>query len=373
MVLSVLMAYQSFESLEELHVEITNKCNASCPMCARNIYGGRQSPDLKISEWTQEDAQKIFSPQFKNLKNILFCGTHGDPAVAAQALEIVELAKTQTSATVEFYSNGSVRTPSWWAELAKIMKTRDQKGYYRSTDLCVFSIDGLEDTNTLYRRGTQFSKIIENASAYIKAGGVARWDFLVFKHNEHQVQEAKALSKKIGFSQFRLRKTTRFAYSPDGPEKQRVLNKKGDLEYYIEPPTQKHLVNKNKQVFDTMVHNMDQQKSPQPQIIIRCLNKTKFQRIYVNALKQVYPCCFISSDTFSPKSRLFRDYQEKVSDKYGWGFNSLDHFQWSEVLNHPWLKDSLESSWNSSKKQLKRCARTCSSTVDPITSQSEDL
>ena len=33
---------------------------------------------------------------------------------------------------------------------------------------------------------------------YIKAGGVARWEFLVFKHNQHQIEEARQLANELG-------------------------------------------------------------------------------------------------------------------------------------------------------------------------------
>ena len=72
---------------------------------------------------------------------------------------------------------------------------------------------------------------MENAEAYLKAGGIARWDFIVFKHNEHQVEQAEALAKKMGFKQFRIRKTS-LDYS-DGPDKWRVKNKNGEIEYYL--------------------------------------------------------------------------------------------------------------------------------------------
>jgi len=32
------------DTIEEMHVEITNKCNASCPMCNRNIFGSVDRP-----------------------------------------------------------------------------------------------------------------------------------------------------------------------------------------------------------------------------------------------------------------------------------------------------------------------------------------
>ena len=66
----------------------------------------------------------------------------------------------------------------------------------------VFSIDGLEDTNHLYRRNVQWHKVMENAKSFIDAGGLARWRMIVFEHNAHQLKDAEQLSKAMGFGKF---------------------------------------------------------------------------------------------------------------------------------------------------------------------------
>ena len=72
-----------------------------------------------------------------------------------------------------------------------------------------FSIDGLADTNKLYRIGINHDRVMANAKAFIEAGGKARWKFIVFRHNEHQVEEARELAKDMGFWQFDKHVSTR--------------------------------------------------------------------------------------------------------------------------------------------------------------------
>ncbi len=365
------MIFQNFSTLDELHVEITNRCNAACPMCSRNVFGGKQSEHLQINDWSKEDGHRVFSDKKLQLRNILFCGTHGDPASAKDCLEIAEIAKSNTKATIEFYSNGSIRKKQWWYDLGSLLSTKKNDDYYRKSDLGVFSVDGLADTNHLYRRHTKFQKIMENAEAFIKGGGRARWDFLVFKHNEHQVEEAEKLAKKMGFSQFRVRKTSRFAYSPDGPDKHRVLDKHGNIEYYLEPATQEKFLNKTKKKFEEIVKK---EKDNELEFTekIQCLNQTQFNRMYVNARLEVFPCCFLSSDTYNPNSKFYKDSKNKVFNLYSDRFNSLRNHSWEEILDHPWYKENLVSSWDSPEKKLIRCQRTCSVKCNPITSQSVD-
>lgn len=365
--------YHTFESLQEMHVEVTSRCNAACPMCARNNFGGSEKDGLVLSDWSAQDAEKVFDVRFKNLRNVLLCGTHGDPAVNPNSLEIVQtIRKNAPNATVEFYSNGSLRTPQWWSELGRVLRKKNEDGYYRRTDLCIFSVDGLGDTNHLYRRKTNFEKIMANAEAFIKSGGIARWDYIVFKHNEHQVEEAEALAKKMGFKQFRIRKTSRFAYSPDGPMKHRVLNSNNEIEYFLEPTSRSEFLNKEKETYEKIV-SKEKQETYSYESQVKCLNKTQFQRIYINAQVKVMPCCFVGNDFYPGSGLVFRDTKAKVGLKYGEEFNSLKEKTWDEILNHDWYAKDLVASWNQADTRLVRCQRTCGAQCNPITSQSQDV
>ena len=53
-----------------------------------------------------------------------------------------------------------------------------------------FHIDGLVDTNHLYRINIRFSKIMANARAFLDTGATGEWHFIPFKQNQHQLAEA---------------------------------------------------------------------------------------------------------------------------------------------------------------------------------------
>lgn len=380
--------YHSLETIDELHLEITNKCNAACPMCDRNYCGGATRPELKLSEWSLKDIDRVISPELVNLRNVLFCGTHGDPMVAKYALEAVTRIKSTTKATVEFYSNASGRTEAWWAEMGKLLseKKNGADKHYRQNDLGVFSIDGLSDTNGLYRRNTNYDKILTNARAFISAGGIARWDFIVFKHNEHQVEEARSLAKKMGFKQFRVRKTARFNYSPLGPDKWPVYDREGLQEYVIEPPVGDQYRNDEVNKFEQLVDHYGSAQAYFDVAKIDCLYRNKFHRIYVNSEVQVFPCCYLGNDIVPKSKQVFKSGQpqkvppiredsiSKVFSIYKLGFNDLRKKSWSDILEHSWLREALEKSWNQSlaEGRLMRCARTCGDAYSPILSQSHD-
>lgn len=184
-----------------IHFEPTSICNASCPMCARNILG--EGCVVSLADLSLDDYKKHVNQHLEYLEKVFFCGTVGDPCADKNLLEKIKWIKTiNSNIVVGINTNGSIRNPKWWTDCAKLLT-----GIY---DYVVFSIDGLEDTNHIYRVGVQFKKIMENAQAYIDAGASAHWDMLVFDHNKHQVDECRQLADTMGFTWFRSKETDRW-------------------------------------------------------------------------------------------------------------------------------------------------------------------
>ncbi len=200
------------------HLELTDKCNAACPMCGRTQPADRCRPDrtkVKNIELTFDDIRKAFTPKIcRRILQIDLCGGLGDPAAASQCLEICEYFVSQ-GVMVTLSTNGGLRNARWWRQLGEIFRRNDS--------FVEFHIDGLKDTNHLYRVNTRFSKIMENARHYLDSGATGEWHFIVFRHNQHQVEEAVTMSRQLGFSNFKLIDTIRFGkgkrfeyQTPDG-------------------------------------------------------------------------------------------------------------------------------------------------------------
>ena len=81
----------SYEDIKTVHLEITQRCQAACPMCDRNMNGGKDNPHITNAELSFEDCQRIFTPAFiSQLKNMYMCGNLGDPIVARDSLEVFD-------------------------------------------------------------------------------------------------------------------------------------------------------------------------------------------------------------------------------------------------------------------------------------------
>lgn len=225
----------NFSELNQLHIELTNACNAACPMCTRfHVNSPLVRPDLEIDQITIEKFKKYFPPEIvKKCEVILFCGVHGDPGMAKDLYEICEyIAEVSPETTIRMNTNGGMRKPEFWEKMGKLFasKLRDHWSWQ-----ITFSIDGLADTNHLYRRNVEWNKLMANVKAFIAAGGRAEWDYLIFKHNEHQIDEAKTLSKELGFYSFTPKKALG---TDNGTQLVRMsaITREGKFDYWIDAP-----------------------------------------------------------------------------------------------------------------------------------------
>lgn len=271
------------EDIVYVQLEPTSKCNSACPQCPRNIFGGWDLPTLPLVDLTLEDCQKIFPEDFvRSVKTFYMCGTYGDPIMSRHTLDIVQwLRSVNASLEIGFNTNGSARESSWWNALARLLNCH---GYI------TFSVDGLEDTNAIYRRKTNFEKIMENARTFISAGGRANWDFIVFRHNEHQVERARQLSKEMGFLNFTAKRTGRF-FDKDHSmlDKQPVLNKNGQVEYFLEKPVQAQYQNESLSLYLDVLEKYGSFSKYLDETHITCNAKRKSE-LYVSAEGLVFPC-----------------------------------------------------------------------------------
>lgn len=188
-------------NIKVLHLEPTDVCQAACPLCARET-----DPDFRKDRQHHLDMHKIAKvfndEQIAKLDKMFMCGNYGDPAAGKYTLDIYRAFRSiNPNIVLGMNTNGGIQTSFWWHELGKILN--------QPQDYVVFSIDGLSDTNSVYRKNVNWNKVMTNAEAFISAGGSAHWDMLVYKHNQHQVDAAEQLARDMGFKWFRAKVSRR--------------------------------------------------------------------------------------------------------------------------------------------------------------------
>lgn len=363
-----------FDELKFAELEISSRCQASCPMCSRNIRGGGTNENLKLGDWTFENFNKILTNKvLRQLKEIMFCGSYGDPIMNNDFLNMVrQSCYVNPKLKISVNTNASARTTNWWKELGGILKNQDHE--------ISFALDGLEDTHAIYRIGTDYNKILENAKAFISAGGRATWQFILFKHNEHQVEIAKKLSKELNFWRFELVDSYRFA--PD--TKFEVYDSQGNFKYNLEKSDASKIVKFSDEgilKYKEILNNTE----------ISCQAKNE-GKIYIDVNYHLYPCCFIAGTMYNSRNHwepikassqeiinAWRDGQNeafaqchRVVDRLG-GFNSIDLTKNSleKILNGSTYTEVWNGEWKGNDKNL-RCAATCGKTKEVNWSTSTD-
>jgi hypothetical protein len=187
--------------IKVLHIEPTDVCQAACPMCARETdvaFRKDIKHHLKI-----EQVQRHFDDRaIANLDKMFMCGVYGDPAAGYYTLDLYNyFRKINPGIVLGMNTNGALQSTFWWHNLGNILN--------QSQDYCVFSIDGLEDTNQVYRKNVNWSNLMANVTAFISAGGRAHWDMLVYRHNQHQVDACEKMARSLGFKWFRAKVSKR--------------------------------------------------------------------------------------------------------------------------------------------------------------------
>jgi len=381
------------DSLYRIHLEPTSKCNLLCPMCPRSVQGASVRKTLELTEISLNDFKSWFSPFINKVTRWVMCGGTGDPCVAKDMLKIIEYIKTENNDTwIHMNTNGGIRTPKYYKELGKYFPKNEDKGQV------IFSIDGLEDTNHFYRRNNNWGKVMENSQAFIDGGGKAEWEFLIFKHNEHQIDEARRLSKEMGFTKFIAKKALGFQHVKDGvPIPHPVYNKKGDLEYLLEAPTDDNnrnmgslteiggvnihqsipLANRHKwdKIFMDSILDFDPitartEPDYERRVNISAINcKVLGQpqnpedkhEIYITAQGLVMPCCWIGTIYYVPSNWFEIVQMQQVIKKFGEDKISLYKNTLEEVYNSGYF-DIFKNSWDKENircGKLGYCATTC--------------
>jgi len=354
-----------YSDIKTIHLEITSKCNASCPMCGRNICGGVVNPRLLITELSLTEIKKILPLDFlKQLKRIYMCGNYGDPIIAKDTKEIFKFFRLANSRLhLSFFTNGSAQSKDWWLEIGSLV------------DKVHFSIDGLEETNSYYRRGTHFSKIMENAKSYIEGGGRAVWDYIVFRHNEHEVELACKRAKEMGFKDFVVKKTGRF-YSNQKSQvttEQVVLNKKREPEGLLKMPTDPKYQNRSLKKEERLIQKHGSLHEYLNQTPIHC-KVAEEKSLYISAEGLIFPCCWTANQLypwyFKKRSSQIWKLIESLPEKEQ-SLNAKKH-SIKSILEGDFFQTLIPKSWEGrdiNKDKLRVCAKTCGRDFRPFDDQ----
>jgi MoaA/NifB/PqqE/SkfB family radical SAM enzyme len=177
-------------------VDPCNVCNLRCPLCPTgNGMFDRSKGMLKFKDY-QVILDKIAPYAVEvSLHN------WGEPLLNKEIFEIINATSERGIAT-NMSSNLSIEKPNLAERIVE-----------SGLEYLIVSLDGVtQDVYEQYRVRGNIDLVFHNLRAIVEAKKrlksktpTIEWQFLVFKHNEHQMAAAQALATEIGVDRFRFR------------------------------------------------------------------------------------------------------------------------------------------------------------------------
>ncbi len=334
------MSYITIDNINSINAELTNYCNAACPMCARYFIDGVLNKDRVNSQHTTLNfiKDRVGIKLIKQLTRFTSCGNFGDGSMNPECLEIYQwIRAVNPNVNLHLHTNGGARNTKFWQEMAK-------------TNVSVtFAIDGLEDTNHLYRRNVRWPKLMENVKAFIDAGGKATWAMLIFKHNENQIEQCRSLSRTLGFSSFGIQQSSRWS----------DYDYIGNWQSFDKIPVDDYFLEKSSMLQappigsggNSQKANISKDDFKTKKISCKSYQVDKnFVEIYLAANGDVSPCCWLGDLTQHESKNIIKDYT-KVN---------LSHTPLDNILKGDYFKQ-LETGINGNLDayRLHTCYMTC--------------
>lgn len=171
-------------------IEPTNICNLKCPLCpSGNGTLKREKGYMNL------DLFKKIVDEVKDYSTMLILWNQGEPYLNKQMNNMVKYASdaglfTMVSTNLNADMNAE-----------EVVKS--------GIDSMIVSLDGAsQDTYNQYRINGNLEKVMTNVKNLITAKQklksptpIIEWQFLVMKHNEHEIEQIKKLAKDLGVDQ----------------------------------------------------------------------------------------------------------------------------------------------------------------------------
>lgn len=364
----------NYNTIDEYQIEITSLCNAACPQCPRNLNGIGVNPYMPVTSISRETLDRAFPADLvKRLRQIFFCGSYGDPIVHPDLLNILrDFRKKNPTVWLYLHTNGGTRDTAWWEELAHILN-----GYGKID----FGIDGLGDTNHIYRKNVSWTKVMQNTRAFINAGGKAQWNYIVFEHNEHQIDEARQLSVAMGFENFLSRSTGRFFNHSDVVEMSEWPVTNSDP---IRPPKQVAYRNKSMLKLVELKNEYTDVDDYFDTTEIRC-DALLGNKVIISAEGLVLPCNFFTHNLYDARFRdnslpganklsfvNGRNQIEAIVEHYGKDNLNIHNKSIEEIFANPFWQHVVDS-WSKklTEGRIFECAMTCGTRLTKVWDQNK--
>jgi radical SAM protein with 4Fe4S-binding SPASM domain len=176
-------------------IDVCNVCNLRCPLCPTgNTTIARKQAMLSLEQY------KEFFGKIKEYALVVSMYNHGEPLLNPEVFSIIEHTHRNRVGT-------NISSNFNWPQPVDI------NDFMRSgLDYVTVSLDGVtQETYQQYRVRGDVTEAFDNLKRLLSARKALKsktpfveWQFIVFKHNEHEVDAARKLASEIGVDLLRF-------------------------------------------------------------------------------------------------------------------------------------------------------------------------
>jgi MoaA/NifB/PqqE/SkfB family radical SAM enzyme len=176
--------YNPADNLEyfgrNINLDITHRCLLQCPRCMRQFKPGlhKRGHDISVEDYT-----KIC----KSWHTVLLCGQMGDPIYHPKLHDLFDVNIEQNN-YLQISTNGHGKKDAWWDK--SFTKTRAMQG-----NAWIFGLDGLPKDSHVHRINQNGEAVFEKMVEGARQGNNIQWQYIVFKYNENNIEEARQMAR----------------------------------------------------------------------------------------------------------------------------------------------------------------------------------
>jgi hypothetical protein len=200
---------------------------------------------------------------------------------------------------------------------------------------------------------------MRNASTFIEAGGHAEWNYIVFRHNEHQIDEARDLARRMGFKRFFVKRTGRFFKRGELQNGVPILDRAGNRVGWLEVPVSAALRNPaGEEMLQQIRAGTDYDQLLANSTIV--CSASSSSGIFISAEGYVFPCCW-TAQIYPRKDLSKRKRQVLDLLKQNGGLRAIDANVRSieSIISDSFFQTAVPSGWHQDADRLEVCARQC--------------
>lgn len=229
----------------KLGIEVTGRCNLSCPLCSRTVPNRRPQGDMKL-----EDFKKIID----KLSPYLFAvrlHNYGEPMLHPQLSQMITYAHKKGIYT-NFHTNGHF-----------LNQKNVEDILCSGLDEINIALDGMSQiTYSYYRVGGNFQTVVDGITLLCKRKRDKKLkkprinlQFVIMAHNEHEIPKVTSFSENVGADCLYLKPV--YIYTGKDSGNRTYLPKKSAFNVFVEKNGTMKVVKKCRRTFFETIINWD--------------------------------------------------------------------------------------------------------------------